>query len=315
MRAERKRLAWQIEQIRVVPRNERVDTTDMKIVYDRIQSGLGDLVKKSLEQAMAFKTEIERYQQSLFDEELELLTKRHREVQKQIGELTDSHLKLTQQLDNREVLSELRNGLTAASAQSDSYRMLQSQFQMHERQKEEKAELKLQIETQLREVGRLMEAHKKIEAAVDARIVELHKRIMSSPEASFQFVLAESTRGDQPLGIDVRTKADRSKSVDEAKVFIYDFALMSAAGSKERHPGFLLHDNILEVDNDTLVQSLNFLGELEDRGADFQYILTLNRDKIEPREIAEQITLDVSGHRIARFSKQMPFLRENYQEL
>lgn len=315
LRAERKRLSWQIEQIRIVPRNERVDTTDMKIVYDRIQTGLGDLVKKSLEQAMAFKAEIERYQQSLVEEELELLTSRHREVQKRIGELTDSHLKLTQQLDNREVLSELRNGLIAASEQSESYRMLQSQFQMHERQKEEKAELKLQLETQLREVGRLMEAHKEIEAAVEARIVELHKRIMSSPEASFKFVLAESTRGDQPLGIDVRTKADRSKSVDEAKVLIYDFALMTAPGSKDRHPGFLLHDNILDVDNDTLIQSLNFLGELEDAGTDFQYILTLNRDKIEPKEISDQITLDVPGHTVARFSKQAPFLKKNYQEI
>jgi uncharacterized protein YydD (DUF2326 family) len=315
LRAERKQLAWQIEQIRIVPRNERVDTTDIKIVYDRIRTGLGELVKKSLEQAMSFKAEIERFQQSLVKEELEHLETRHREVQKRIGELAESHRKLTQKLDNREVLSELRNGLTAASERSESYRMLSSQFQMHERQKNEKADLKLQLEMQLGEVRQLMEAHQSIETAMEARIIELHKRLMSSSQASFKFTTADTTRGDRPFGIDVRIKADRSKSIDEAKVFIYDFALLSSSGTQHRHPGFLLHDNILEVDNDTLIQSLNFLGELEESGYDFQYILTLNRDKIEPSEIADQITLDIPSHTVARFSKEAPFLRTNYQEI
>lgn len=315
MRTERKQLAWQIEQIRIVPRGERVDTTDIKIVYDRIKTGLGELVKKSFEQAMAFKMEIERFQQSLVMEELEHLETRHREVQKRIGELAESHRKLTQKIDNREVLSELRNGLTAASDRSESYRMLSSQFQMHERQKSEKADLKLQLETQLGEVRRLMEAYQAIGKAMEDRIIELHKRIMSSSQASFQFTTAGTTRGDRPFGIDVRIKADRSKSVDEAKVFIYNFALLSSSETCDRHPGFLLHDNILEVDNDTLVQSLNFLGELEESGLDFQYILTLNRDKIEPSEIANQITLDIPNHTVARFSKEAPFLRTNYQEL
>ncbi len=71
----------------------------------------------------------------------------------------------------------------------------------------------------------------------------------------------------------------------------------------------------MEVDNDTLVQSLNLIGELEDSGVDFQYLLTLNRDKIEPTEIARQITLDIPTHTVARLTKDAPFLRKNYQEL
>lgn len=315
VRAERKQLAWQIEQIRIVPHGERVDTTDIKIVYDRIQTGLGEFVKKSLEQAMAFKMEIERFQQSLVSEQLEHLEAKHRDVQKRIGELAESHRKLTQKLDNREVLSELRNGLTAASERTESYRMLASQFQMYERQKSEKADLKLQLETQLAEVRSLMESHQSIAKAMESRIIELHKRIMSSSQASFQFTTAENTRGDRPFGIDVRIKADRSKSVDEAKVFIYDFALLSSSETRKRHPGFLLHDNILEVDNDTLIQSLNFLGELEESGIDFQYILTLNHDKIEPVEIAGLITLDIESHTVSRLTKETPFLKKSYQEL
>ena len=315
LRSERKGLAWQIEQIRIVPQSERVDTTDMRIVYDRIRAGLGDLVRKSLEQAMAFKAEIEQFQQSLIKEELGILETRHREVQQHIGRLTDSHRELTRQIDNRDVLSELRNGLTAASKQSESFHMLSSQLQMHQRQLREKSDLKFQLETQLREVRLLMEQHHGIEKTLEDRIIALHKRIMSSAEASFKLVTANNTRSDRPIDIDLRIKDDRSKSIDEAKVLIYDFALLTAPLSPPRHPGFLLHDNILEVDNDTLVQSLNLIAELEDSATDFQYILTLNRDKIEPTEIARQITLDIPTHTVSRLTKEAPFLRRNYQEM
>lgn len=315
LRAERKRLAWQIEQIRIVPPSERVDTTDMKIVYDRIRAGLGDLVRKSLEQAMSFKAEIEQFQQSLIKEELGILEGKHREVQQQISRLSDTHRTLTQQIDNREVLSELRNGLTAASKQSESYHLLSSQYQMHERQLREKSDLKFQLETQLREVRLLMEEHRAIEKTIEDRIIALHQRIMSSAEASFQIVTADSIRNDRPIDILLRIKDDRSKSIDEAKVFLYDFALLTAPLTPQRHPGFLLHDNILEVDNDTLIQSLNFIDELEESAGNFQYILTLNRDKIEPVEIARQITLDIPDHTVARLTKDQPFLGGNYQEL
>lgn len=315
LRSERKRITWQIEQIRIVPQSERVETTDMKIVYDRIRAGLGDLVRKSLEQAMSFKAEIEQFQQSLIKEELGILETRHRDVQQQISRLSDTHRELTQQIDNREVLSELRNGLTAASKQSESYHMLSSQFQMHERQLREKSDLKFKLETQLREVRLVLEEHHAIEKTLEDRIIALHQRIMSSAEASFKLVTAESTRRDRPIDILIRIKDDRSKSIDEAKVLIYDLALLTAPLSPTRHPGFLLHDNILEVDNDTLIQSLNLIGELEDSGTNFQYLLTLNRDKIDPTEIAKQITLNIPGHTVARLTKEAPFLGTNYQEL
>jgi uncharacterized protein YydD (DUF2326 family) len=315
LRSERKRLAWEIEQIRVIPRNERVDTTDLKIVYDRIRSGLGELVKKSLEQAMAFKAEVEQFQQSLIKEELGILEAKHREIQQKITRLAENHRNLTHRIDNRDVLDELRNGLAAAAKQTEDYQILSSQFQMRERQLKEKSDLKLQLETQLREVGRLIEQHHSIQESVEARIIELHKRIMGSASASFKLVAAQNIQNNRPFGIDIRIKDDRSKSVDEAKIFIYDFSLLTTQATAIRHPGFVLHDNILEVDNDTLIQSLNFLNELEESGFDFQYILTINRDKIDPEEIARQITLNIESHTVARFTKQAPFLRKSYQEI
>jgi hypothetical protein len=48
---------------------------------------------------------------------------------------------------------------------------------------------------------------------------------------------------------------------------------------------------------------------------DFQYILTLNRDKIEGEERRHDIELDIDGVKRATFTKSQQFLGTRYQEL
>jgi len=76
----------------------------------------------------------------------------------------------------------------------------------------------------------------------------------------------------------------------------------------KRHPGFLIHDNIFDVDKDTLIRSLKFLIE-EAHLNGRQYICTLNSDTLEGEN-----TLDVSAFVKAEFTKATPFLKKKYQE-
>ena len=78
---------------------------------------------------------------------------------------------------------------------------------------------------------------------------------------------------------------------------------------------FLVHDNIFDVDQDTLVQCLNYLYKQEEQYQDFQYILTLNRDKIENEERRKVIDMDITAHQVAVFTKEKKFLKKDYQEL
>lgn len=80
------------------------------------------------------------------------------------------------------------------------------------------------------------------------------------------------------------------------KVFIYDMALLFNQYTRDRHPLFLVHDNIFDVDQDTLVQCLNYIYKQEEQYQDFQYILTLNRDKIENEEQRKLIQMDIDEH-------------------
>lgn len=315
LRAERKSISYQINQIDIIPTGEHIESSDIKIVYNRIKSGLGDLVTKSLEEAQAFKQELAAFQQSLISDERLRLEKERSLLQNQIGNLSDEHIKLTEMLGSRGVLSELKNGLISATEQTENYRRQKTQLENHEQLVKDKNRAKLELEKQLEVVRDLIEENEQNAKIVEKRLVEIHGRIMHSAEASLRLVAVTTTSNKFPLKIDVRTKADNSKSVDEAKVFIYDFALLSALLPHPGHPGFLLHDNILEVDNDTLIQALNFLNELEEETQDFQYILTLNNDKIEPIEIKSEINLNIEECLVASYSKAKKFLGIDYQQI
>ena len=117
-----------------------------------------------------------------------------------------------------------------------------------------------------------------------------------------------------PLEIDLRIFDDGSRSVNRTKVFIYDMALMFNEYTSNRHPRFLVHDNIFDVDQDTLVQCLNYIYKQEEYDSGFQYILTLNRDKIENEERRKLIKMDVDAHEVAIFTKKKKFLKRDYQE-
>ena len=77
----------------------------------------------------------------------------------------------------------------------------------------------------------------------------------------------------------------------------------------------LIHDNIFDVDYDTLLRSLNYLGDSERTLAQKQYILTLNSDKIYEADIHSRLRLDLEGLKRAAFTKTTRFLKVNYQEL
>jgi uncharacterized protein YydD (DUF2326 family) len=109
----------------------------------------------------------------------------------------------------------------------------------------------------------------------------------------------------------MRIADDGSHSIEREKVFIYDLALLLNEHTKKRHPGFLIHDNIFDVDQDTLTKSLRFLEEKADFGYS-QYILTINSDKLVPEDDEQGIPFNTYVR--AKFTKVNRFLKKAYQE-
>jgi len=91
------------------------------------------------------------------------------------------------------------------------------------------------------------------------------------------------------------------------------FALLLNEHTKTRHPGFLIHDNVFEVDQDTLINSLKFIIEKTKLAEQQQYILTLNSDRLENAK-QEPWYKFLDENVRAKFTKTNRFLKLQYQE-
>ncbi|WP_228552680.1 DUF2326 domain-containing protein, partial [Paenibacillus polymyxa] len=187
-------------------------------------------------------------------------------------------------IDQKGVLKNLKSSLKIYNQKNQEYSKKIGLFKEYEHAEKEKKNLFLKKTQEVLELDNEIDEKKKILNSFLNTVLSIHEQIMGNKECSFTIETINNKTSKQTIKIEMRIYDDGSHSVDRTKVFIYDMALLFNQYTRLRHPGLLIHDNIFDVDQDTLVQSLNFLAKQEEKYQDFQYVLTLNRDKIEHEE-------------------------------
>lgn len=314
LRKRQKALRYDYEKIRKMPKPEQIDDREIKLVYNQFKSELGNAVVKSLNEVVGFKNKIEEFQRTLVNQKAKELESQLKSIAEQIRVLDDEYSEKLKVIDKKGVLKNLKVSLKIYEAKKDSISHTKFLFDQYEKNEKKKRMLNLQKTQQLMEIDSEIEQNKEIMDDFIDTILEIHESIMGNKECSFSLQTVDKARKKTPVELTLRIYDDGSHSVDRTKVFIYDMALLFNQYTRDRHPLFLVHDNIFDVDQDTLVQCLNYIYKQEEQYQDFQYILTLNRDKIENEEQRKLIQMDIDEHQVAVFTKEKKFLGRNYQE-
>ena len=314
LRKRQKALRYDYEKIRKMPKPEQIDDREIELVYNQCMSELGNAVVKSLNEVVGFKNKIEEFQRTLVNQKAKELESQLKSIAEQIRVLDDEYSEKLKVIDKKGVLKNLKVSLKIYEAKKDSISHTKFLFDQYEKNEKKKRMLNLQKTQQLMEIDSEIEQNKEIMDDFIDTILEIHESIMGNKECSFSLQTVDKARKKTPVELTLRIYDDGSHSVDRTKVFIYDMALLFNQYTRDRHPLFLVHDNIFDVDQDTLVQCLNYIYKQEEQYQDFQYILTLNRDKIENEEQRKLIQMDIDEHQVAVFTKEKKFLGRNYQE-
>ncbi len=314
LRKRQKALRYDYEKIRKMPKPEQIDDREIELVYNQFKSELGNAVVKSLNEVVGFKNKIEEFQRTLVNQKAKELESQLKSIAEQIRVLDDEYSEKLKVIDKKGVLKNLKVSLKIYEAKKDSISHTKFLFDQYEKNEKKKRMLNLQKTQQLMEIDSEIEQNKEILDDFINTILEIHESIMGNKECSFSLQTVDKARKKTPVELTLRIYDDGSHSVDRTKVFIYDMALLFNQYTRDRHPLFLVHDNIFDVDQDTLVQCLNYIYKQEEQYQDFQYILTLNRDKIENEEQRKLIQMDIDEHQVAVFTKEKKFLGRNYQE-
>ena len=313
LRQKQKILKREYEKIKSLPRPEQIEDSEIELVYNQFKSNLGSAVVKSLNEVVGFKNKVEEFQRVLINQKARELERQIAEISEQIRILDEQYAEKIRIIDKKGVLRNLKTGLRIYEAKRDALAHTQFLFEQYNLYDKQKKQLNVQKAQELLKIDSAIEDLSSELKAFTTTILDIHEAIMANRECSFD-IKTKGGRSKTPIDITLRIYDDGSHSVDRTKVFIYDMALMFNEYTRQRHPLFLVHDNIFDVDQDTLVQCLNYAYKQEEHYLDFQYILTLNRDKIESEERQNQIKMDVDSHKVAVYTKEKKFLKRNYQE-
>lgn len=315
LRVRQKSLRYELHRIKTLPKPESIDTNDIELVYNQFKDKLGSMVVKSIEETISFKEKVESFQQSLFNDRVYDIENELEDISIQLNKLDSIYSDKVKIIDQKGVLKNLKSSLKIYNHKSSEYSKKIGFYNEYTKCEKEKKTLLLKKAEEIVKLDENIDESRYIIDSFQSTLLSIHEYIMGNRECSFDIITKNNNRSKQTIDIEMRIFDDGSHSVDRSKVFIYDISLLFNEYTNLRHPGFLIHDNIFDVDQDTLIRSLNYMSYKENEYKDFQYILTLNRDKLEHKEQLKNLNLDLEKHKRASFTKQNKFLKIDYQEL
>lgn len=307
LRSKYTALKYELNKMNSLPSIENIKNEEIKLVFNHFKNGLGDIVKKNIDDVIEFKKKIDEFERRIFSEKIVEIKTEMDNLSSKIKVLENSRLEKIKMIDKKNVLKDLKNSYKIFQNKKDRYNNISSKYSEYLEKETDLKNLKFEKDKNFIELDRLIENIQFVIDSFNKTILEIHEFIMDSSEASFEIRTINNLNSKQILDFVMRIEDDGSHSVDRTKVFIYDIALLFNEYTSKNHPKLLIHDNIFDVDRDTLLKSLNYLSQQEN--SDFQYILTLNRDKIEEEERSGVLKLDINSHSVANFTKLNKFLR------
>ncbi|MDV6225287.1 DUF2326 domain-containing protein [Nitratireductor aquimarinus] len=289
---------------------ERVEisTEELSEYYNDLKAGLGDLVAKDFDELQAFKAKIYRFQDGVLRKRRESLERSLKEVKDALRVMDKEYQKKLRLLDQGGALKALKQTFATYQEKADQLADLRSFISGHDGAVSQRREKLLEKDTEVQRLQVSIDQANRIKSSFEGTILDIHNFVMGNRQAAFHI---ETVDKAQVVDITLRIDSDGSHSVEREKTFIYDFSLLTNESTGERHFGLLVHDNIFEVDSDTLKRSLDFIAQ-HAPALQGQYILTLNSDRASSD--APDAMKALAGCVRARFTKQSRFLKKKYQE-
>ncbi|GAA6180116.1 DUF2326 domain-containing protein [Shimia sp. NS0008-38b] len=289
---------------------ERVEisTDELSEYYNDLKAGLGDLVAKDFDELKAFKAKIYRFQDEVLRKRRDSLERSLKEVKGALRVMDKEYQKKLRLLDQGGALKALKQTFATYQEKADQLADLRSFITGHDGAVSQRREKLLEKDTEVQRLQVNIDQANRIKSSFEGTILDIHNFVMGNRQAAFHI---ETVDKAQVVDITLRIDSDGSHSVEREKTFIYDFSLLTNELTGERHFGLLVHDNIFEVDSDTLKRSLGFIAQ-HAPALQGQYILTLNSDRASSDALEAMNALASSVR--ARFTKQSRFLKKKYQE-
>jgi uncharacterized protein YydD (DUF2326 family) len=310
LRNKRTILKLELSRINSLVGDVYINDEEVIEVYNKFKIGLGDAIKKELDDVISFKKKIDHFQHTLLNARKETLLSELRKISDKLYTVNKLCKEKASVFEQAGGFKSLKILIMTYQKKLEEYSQLSSLIKKFEEfdskwklKKSERSSMIISLDLSIMDNETTIESF-------EETILSMHEYVFGNRKCSFEI---KATEKKETISMDLRIDDDGSHSNEREKVFFYDLALLLTEETFERHPGLLIHDNIFDVDQDTLIKSLNYLAEKSSCLNDAQYILTLNSDKISEIDKRE-LKLDINFFKRASLTKTSRFLGRRYQE-
>ncbi|WP_322979275.1 DUF2326 domain-containing protein [Pseudomonas sp. C11] len=313
-RAKSKQAVLRRELVKTKIANEEqyIPNNEIEHLYNQLSEGLGSLIKRQLDEVIGFKERIDDFQRSLLSAKRDEISRQVEKIENELQELDSKYSDKVALLDQAGLLKSLRQTIAIHQSKVEDLSSLSAWFKTCTKYELEKVQLESNRNSKTLELSISLNEANEVLDSFQESILKIHEFIAGNRHCSFDIEINSKTR--EIIKYNLRIHDDGSHSNEREKVFMYDISLLLNHETSRYHPRLLIHDNIFDVDQDTLVRSLNYLHENKLTLDQRQYILTINIDKFRSEDF-ERLKWNIPSISVAKLTKRQKFLRTNYQEL
>jgi uncharacterized protein YydD (DUF2326 family) len=304
-------LKSELSKIQLFKGDNYIDEEEVAEIYNQFKDGLGDLIKKELNEVVLFKKRIDEFQRSLINDRKVFVESEITSIDSILKKLDSKYKDKVSLLDQNGLLKNLRQTIAVHSRKIEEYSTLNSLLDAYASQEQDRRDKDIDRKNQIHLLDSYVIDAKDSVKGIESIILEMHDYVYGNKQCSFDIDIRDNK---EIVKYDLRIYDDGSYSIDREKVFFYDYSLLVSSITKGKHPGLLIHDNIFLVDKNTLIKNLNFIYSTLDKLKHSQYILTLNKDFLAEDDL-RSVELKLSRHVRATFTKEKRFLKKHYQEI
>lgn len=300
----------ELSKIKLFRGDNYIDEREISELYNQFKAGLGDLIKKQIEEVTTFKKKIDNFQKTLIDGRRKELEQSLNEIETNIKRCNKLYREKLSLIDQKGAFKNLRQTISTYQKKVEDHASLSTFIKKLSDYEREKKDKNNERDGLIFLLDSFVSNSSKIIESLEKTILDIHEFVAGNRLSSFEIGISKKK---EIVNFELRIYDDGSHSNEREKVFLYDIGLLIDTETGKLHPGLLIHDNIFDVDYDTLIKSLNYIS-INETLAYKQYILTLNSDKIYDADISSLLRLDMEKFKRAAFTKASKFLKANYQE-
>jgi uncharacterized protein YydD (DUF2326 family) len=310
-KAAKESLARKIKSMPV--QQHKIKPSELAAVYNKYKDGLGTLVAQTFEETLTFRNQIAEFENELMTDKITALNEEIHNLSREIEALDDKISKIYVGIGYADKVTDFRVALKEQTGSQEKLSRLKQYYKVYEEKESEKKRLSNERDALISAIEKKVESFKQELEGFENDLIEIHEAIYDNAQCQFKIEINQKAP-KQYLTFNYRADLDGGASSDRIKIFMYDVLLMLNNYTAQRHPLFLIHDNVFSaVGKNDMVTSLNYLNSMFEKGYRFQYIVAINRDEFEAQE--QLLNFDTEEKKRVVLTRNSQLLHRKYAQI